>query len=579
MFRRSSNEKVMFTEAADAYNKQPQAALVNRRAEMGDVWDALDVEWEKLEKRMAYIGIIKPVSLDGGVVHLNVVGEHLNVRRAVLESIHEKNTKQRWTLANLFDGVWDSRVPRDKGGRIVPDESPVIMRHLVHTQLKASKPINQASGVSRDLTTSPPLPSDQRPYLQNVSRPLGLHNVPLEMEIIGGTTVLKIDELARLSVHIQNWQKLELLYRGSRDVFFASAFHAKCTDKNPSTVTLVKVDHGGPDSSSRVVGGFFSVSWARKGGKRSHYTSQEGSYHCYYETISPDAFMFMLNDDSTQGQGRSEPEVWALPKGPESHAIVRYGADLGPEFGKSGYRVSFDRDGGPASLNCLSTSVFQNLVGNRVSEVEVYSVGNEPSVIASGDMSSATEGDTVNGMSGYTLHTMHGCQTENTRLFGASIAGALMEEGLTLHDAQIELALADKRIRAVASSALEAIYGPDIATGKPDPVVELDVRGTRITTLRSTLFLQACPESALATRFNDSKRPSDGKDFGVIDCSPSIFSKVLGRAAHEKARQMVKAPFPEKRSGDEVFRVVIAAGDRASFEEFVGSTFQDAKPS
>ncbi|CAM9403604.1 unnamed protein product [Ascophyllum nodosum] len=542
MFRRSSNEKVAFTETADAYNKQFQAALVNRRAEMGEAWDALDVEWEKLEKRMATIGITKPVSLDGGVVHLNVGGEHLNVRRTVLESIQEKNTKQRWTLANLFDGVWDSRVPRDKGGRIVLDESPVIMRHLVHTQLKASKPINQASGVSRDLTTPPPLPSDQRPYLQNVSRALGLHNVPIGMEIIGGTPVLKTDELAQLSVHIQNWcpgdpQKLELLYRGSRDGFFASAFHAKCTDKNPSTVTLVKVDHGGPDGSSCVVGGFSSVSWARKVGKKSHYTSQEGSYHYYYETISPDAFIFMLNDGSTQGQGGSEPEVWALPKGPESHAIVRCGDDLGPDFGKSGYRVSFDRDGGPASLNCLSTSIFQNLAGNRVSEVEVYSVGNEPS-------------------------------TENTRLFGASIAGALMEEGLALHDAQIELASADKRIRAVAC-ALEAIYGPDIATGKPDPVVELliDVRGTRITTLRSTL-LQAFPESALAARFNDSKGPSDGKDFGVIDCSPSIFSKVLDVLRTKKRARWLKTGKYEDFSN-----AMIASGDRAPFEEFVGMYF------
>ena len=165
--------------------------------------------------------------------------------------------------------------------------------------------------------------------------------MPLGMQIIGGTTVVKIDELARLSVQIRNWcpadsQKLELLFRGSRDGFLASAFHAKCTDKNPSTVTIVKVDHGGPDGSSRVVGGFSSVSWARKGGKRSYYTSQEGYYHYYYKTISPDAFIFMLNDGSTQGQRGSQPEVWALPKGPESHAIVRCGADLGPILAKLG---------------------------------------------------------------------------------------------------------------------------------------------------------------------------------------------------------------------------------------------------
>ena len=46
-----------------------------------------------------------------------------------------------------------------------------------------------------------------------------------------------------------------------------------------------------------------------------------------------------------------------------------------------------------------------------------------------------------------------------------------------------------------------------------------------------------------------------------------------GRAAHEKARQMIKAPCPEKKAGMKLFRVVIAAGDRASFEKFVGMYF------
>ena len=468
MFRRSSNEKAAFTETADAYNKQLKAALGNRRAEMDYAWDALDVKWKKLEKMMAFIGITKPVSLDGGVVHMNVGGEHLNVRRTVLKSIHAKNTKQHWTLANLFDGVWDSRVPRDKGGRIVLDESPVIMRYLVHTQLKASKP-NQASGVSRNLTTSPPLPSDQRPYLQHVSSALGLHNVPIGMEIVGGTTVLKTDELARLSVHIQNWcpgypQKLELLYRGSRDGFMASAFHAKCRlHKNPSTITLVKVDHGSPDGSSRVVGGFSSVSWARTNGTKGYYHSQDGHYDYYYAKKSPDAFIFMLNDGSTLGQQESQPVMWALRKGTEDHAIVRCGDYLGPDFGFYGFRVSFDEYGEHVSFNSgdgLSSSPFRNLGGKNVSEVEVYSVCNEASVIACDSVSSATKGSTTDGIPGYT-HTMDGCQTENTRLFGASIAGALMEEGMAFHDAQIELDLAEKRVRA-AACAMEAIYGPDI---------------------------------------------------------------------------------------------------------------------
>ena len=152
MIPRSSNEKAAFTETTAAYNKELQAALSNRRAEMDDGWDALDVEWKKLEELMAFTGITKPVSLDGGVVHLNVGGEHLNVRRAVLESFYDKNSVRRWTMANLFDGVWDSRVPRDKGGRIFLDESPVIMKYLVHTKLKPRRTRRAACRrISQDL--------------------------------------------------------------------------------------------------------------------------------------------------------------------------------------------------------------------------------------------------------------------------------------------------------------------------------------------------------------------------------------------------------------------------------------------
>ena len=113
------------------------------------------------------------------------------------------------------------------------------------------------------------------------------------------------------------------------------------------------------------------------------------------------------------------------------------------------------------------------------------------------------------------------------------------------------------------------------ATGKPDPIVELEIRGTRMTTLRSTL--QACPESALAARFDDSKWPSDGEDFGVIDCSPSIFSKVLDVLRVRKRARWSKQDSQKKEAQMKLFRVVIAAGDRASFEEFVGMYFPDCE--
>ena len=577
MIRRSSNEKAAFTETTAAYNKELQAVLSNRRAEMDDAWDALDVEWKKLEKLMAFIGITKPVSLDGGVVHLNVGGEHLNIRRAIVESIHDKNSEQRWTLANLFDGDWDSRVPRDKSGRIVLDESPVIVKHIVHKQLKAST-TNPASGVSQDFPT--PLPSHQRPYLQHVSSVLELHNPPPGMQMLGESTVLNNDELARLGVYIRSWcpgdlQQLELIYQGSRDGFCAAAFHAKCTEKNPSTITLVKVDHGGRDRGSSVVGGFSSVSWAQRNGhRRKRYVSQRNTYY-FYENRSPGAFIFTVKNGFAQREDEFQPVPWALPKGPKAYPMVRCGSSLGPNFGVGGYRVEFDPRGRNICKFILgdenvSTSPFSYLVGEKtVSEVEVYSVYVKASVLASDDLSSATGGSTADGTCGYST-AMDACQLENTRLFGASIAGALMEEGVALQDAQSELAFAGKRVRA-AACALTAMYGPDVATGKHDPVVELNVRGTRMTTVLSTL--QACPYSALAARFDGSKWPSDEKDVEVIDCSPSVFSKVLDVLRMTKRATWYRRNAQRKGTEVQDIRVVITAGDRASFEEFVDVYF------
>lgn len=72
---------------------------------------------------------------------------------------------------------------------------------------------------------------------------------------------------------------------------------------------------------------------------------------------------------------------------------------------------------------------------------------------------------------------------------------------------------------------MAAVYGPDIASGRPDPVVELSVGGMRMTTLQSTL--QVFPMSALGASFDESKWQSNGKSIGVIDCDPSTFCKVL----------------------------------------------------
>ena len=337
--------------------------------------------------------------------------------------------------------------------------------------------------------------------------------------------------------------------------------------------SFVKLGDGSPDGISSVVGGFSSVSWAPTNGHQK-YCPSRGHAHYYNEKESPGAFIFIAKDGFIQREQESQPVVWALHEEPEAHAIVRCGDHLGPYFSVCGFRVLFDlhylRTGFALVDKSVSNSLLRNLGSKNLSELGVYSVCSESSVITSDDVvSSATEESTVDETSGYG-HTKDVCLNENTRLFGASIAGALMEEEMTLYDAQMQVALGLKRVGA-AVCALAVIHGSGILLGKSDPVVELNVRVTRMTTLQSTL--QACPESVLAAWFNDSRWSSDGKYFGVIDCSPSIFSKVLDVLRMRKRAKWSKRDAQNMVVEIKVIRVVIAAGDRTPFEQFAGMYF------
>ena len=98
---------------------------------------------------------------------------------------------------------------------------------------------------------------------------------------------------------------------------------------------------------------------------------------------------------------------------------------------------------------------------------------------------------------------------DGARNFGALIAGSLMEERIALRDSEIELRRAGATDSA-AANAFEAVYGPDVAAGKEDPIVELSVRGTRVMTWRSTL--QVCLDSTLATRYDETRWSACEKD-------------------------------------------------------------------
>eukprot|EP00903_Cladosiphon_okamuranus_P014564 g13508.t1 len=142
---------------------------------------------------------------------------------------------------------------------------------------------------------------------------------------------------------------------------------------------------------------------------------------------------------------------------------------------------------------------------------------------------------------------------------------------MALRQGRIEFAEANAKA-AASVDALAAVYRPHVAAGEEDPVIELNVRGTRMTTLRSTL--QACPDSALAARFDKDKWPATEKEMDdrgrqVIDCSAYAFSKVLDVRRMRKQRAWPTA----KGRGHGFACIVVKPGDRTAFEEFVGVYF------
>ncbi|CAM9945297.1 unnamed protein product, partial [Pylaiella littoralis] len=185
------------------------------------------------------------------------------------------------------------------------------------------------------------------------------------------------------------------------------------------------------------------------------------------------------------------------------------------------------------------------------------------------------------------VHTHLKSQGKDSNLDGAPHVDTLLADDeqpnvpwvsqrMALREAQIELVQAGDKVTASAN-ALAAVYGPNVAAGKEDPVVELSVRGSRVITLLSTL--RACPESMLAIMFNEDRWPATDKDVDehgrrLIDCSPSVFAKVLDvLRARKRAGWERTASSSSDQKSDDLVRVIIKAGDRDAFEEFVEKHF------
>lgn len=158
--------------------KEAETRLRLRRADFDKAWADLDSQWPGVKQRMSGMGIAKKAPLDEHTVELNVRGSLVNFRRPLVET-QKKGEGGLRTLAGLFDSVWDERLPRDADGRIVLDESPACVKHLLHKGLKGSEEASASQAMDEAF------PADEKPYLPYVSRTLGLPPVSASDAAVG----------------------------------------------------------------------------------------------------------------------------------------------------------------------------------------------------------------------------------------------------------------------------------------------------------------------------------------------------------------------------------------------------------
>lgn len=141
-----------------------------------------------------------------------------------------------------------------------------------------------------------------------------------------------------------------------------------------------------------------------------------------------------------------------------------------------------------------------------------------------------------------------------------------------MNAAHAEQARTEARVTA-ALHALDQVYGPRVASGKVDEVVDISVRGTRITTLRSTL--QVCPSDSFIALWLAKDKDVDDHGRWVLDCNPAMFSKILDVLRMKKRAGWAKDNKEKKGGGggDVPVGVAVSKGDEADFQELVNQFF------
>ncbi|CAM9945042.1 unnamed protein product [Ectocarpus fasciculatus] len=515
----------MFSATRRAHLEELEMVLEEREDAMKKEWKVVTQGWRELEQLKTDWGMVRS-TFEDDTLTLNVGGSNVDISLADLQRLPV--LYKGWKLANLFESGWDERhIPRDANGLMVLDQSPVCVKHLV----------DPLGGV---------LPTDEEAYLPYVSSALGVPSpaqVPRRRVDSERSAMLEVGgDLDRLARTVLDWcpgnpERLDLLYRASRDGWNPEDFHARCGDDSPTTVTLYRLNDADncKGYGSSVLGCFSSVPWT---------PPSDGSTE---RKSSPEGFVFILTDGSRSFRPTKFEIDPRAERGCGSVILHEYGM---PSFDHD-LKVTCDEASRTSSRNTKyrlwtdkgafyvpKGSSFLNCHGIDVAEIEVYSVW------------SAEEE-----------------RSDDVHRFGDSIAASFEEERRALQKAQSKLAEATAQYEA-SVCALGAVYGVGVASNDDDPVVEFSVRGSRttsrITTLRSTL--QLCPY--LVARLDQSKWTENKDKHGrwlIKDCSPSVFSKVL-----DVLRMKKRVGW----NGEEVkARVAVKATDREAFKQAVDMYF------
>ena len=556
MHRRFLKVRDAFPKTADEHAQQVARLLQHRRAELNAAWEELEEGWSAINERMAEFKL-RPRTDDESMVKLNVGGSNVTLFWHLLA---ETEGFQDSILGALLEGVWgEGRIPRDTDNRIVLDESPACIKHIiVQTMLRAKG--RTISSAKKTGAKEPPegaehsaVAIDEAPCLTYTACVVGLPGyVPAHskhVKITGGSTMLEPFEIVPFSATIRHWvgdstDEMTLIYRATRDGFGSKFFKGRCTKHSPNTVSLIRVSSGEGRDDDSIVGGYSSQAWDEPAVTSPVWSADAEKF----------SFVFMLKDGTATQKSLCKPVKWEAVDGTYKGPRILLNTNAGPCFGVGDLITKF---GDSPSEGCaietrretfgISTdSPFLALNGKKVVDIEVYRCSKlrivAPSNKTTAPNTTGSGGDALTDAASFDI-----------RSFGETIATSLMEERVVLDRAVKEKEAAGARVSA-AVRALQTVYGPSVAAGKQDTVVDLNVRGTKMTTLRSTL--QACPRSALARMFDEERWPATDKDKDehggrLIDCDPACFSKILDVLRMRKRASWSRAVAGERKEGEE----------------------------